>query len=300
MSQIQRERESMMVYQPKVSEKEKKISAAEKATFKSHMFSQKEIRERKTSSSTIPSNRDKFEDNQPMDEFTASAIPKPVLATPMLKTPSACLTYNARVPWKLRVKKEVFRPTEGFGPPAAIDLLFAQIVTDVFGPCMRMSQQEKRNATSFLNSHGVENENMRSQVRNIVKRQLIEMARSWPLYFARLFVVNGSPQYPDVTLLAVHHTGVFLARKENETLVVSRTILFEDLQSVVSVMALIAVDCFHVKICFELRQVTLPRPAALQLALRNGNRFVLHASKASAIQSFLQSFLHEFNLVSAA
>lgn len=210
------------------------MSASEKATFKSHMFSQKD-RERKTSSSTIPSNRDKYDDNELIiDDFAASAIPKPVLATPMLKTPSACLTYNARIPWKLRVKKEVFRPSEGFGPPAAIDLLFAQIVTDVFGPCMRMSPQEKRNATNFLASHGVDMESMRSQVRNIVKRQLIEMARSWPLYFSRLFIVNGSPQYPDVTILAVHHSGVFLARKENDSLIVSRTILFEDLQSVVS------------------------------------------------------------------
>lgn len=47
-----------------------------------------------------------------------------------------------------------------------------------------------------------------------------------------------------------------------------------------------------------LHQVTLPRPAALQLNLKNGNRFVLHANKASSIQSFLQSFLNEFKLVS--
>lgn len=237
MSQIQRERESQMVYQPKVSEKEKKNSASEKATFKNHMFSQKE-RERKTSSSTLHStHKDRFDDNEIIvDDFATSAIPKPVLATPMLKTPSACLTYNARVPWKLRVKKEVFRPSEGLGPPAAVDLLFAQIVTDVYGPCIRLSQQEKRNAVSFLTSHGVhqDQENSRSQVRNVVKRQLIEMARTWPLYFARLFIVNGQPQYPDVTIMAIHHTGVFLARKDHDSLTVTRTILLEDLQSVVS------------------------------------------------------------------
>jgi myosin XV len=235
MSQIQRERESQMVYQPKMSEREKKNSAAEKATtFKSHMYSQKD-RERKTSSSTLQSHKERYDDNEMIiDDFTSSAIPKPVHATPMLKTPSACLTYNARVPWKLRVKKEVFRPSESLGPPAAIDLLFAQIVTDVYGPCLRLSQQEKRNAVSFLSSHGVDMENNRSQVRNVVKRQLIEMARTWPLYFARLFIVNGSPTYPDVSIMAIHHTGVFLARKDNDSLTVSRTILFEDLQSVVS------------------------------------------------------------------
>lgn len=47
-------------------------------------------------------------------------------------------------------------------------------------------------------------------------------------------------------------------------------------------------------------QVTLPRPAALQIILRNGNRFVLHAMKAAAVHSFLQSFLHEFKRVSIA
>lgn len=91
MSQIQRERESLMVYQPKVSEKVNKISASEKATFKSHMYSQKD-RERKSSTSTIPSLREIT-----IDDFTTSAIPKPVLASPMLKTPSACLTYNTKV-----------------------------------------------------------------------------------------------------------------------------------------------------------------------------------------------------------
>lgn len=47
-------------------------------------------------------------------------------------------------------------------------------------------------------------------------------------------------------------------------------------------------------------QVTLPRPAALQIILRNGNRFVLHAMKAAAVHSFLQSFLHDFKRVSIA
>lgn len=97
MSQIQRERESQLVYQPKMSEKTKKTSATEKATFKNHMFSQKD-RERKTSSSTIPSQRERFDDGETnMDDFSTPTIPKPILASPMLKTPSACLTYNTRV-----------------------------------------------------------------------------------------------------------------------------------------------------------------------------------------------------------
>lgn len=233
MSQIQRERESLLVYHPKNSERDKKSSSFEKATFKSHMFSQKD-RDRKSSTSTMPMDREKFDDTEMIiDDFTTTNIPKPVLASPMPKTPSACLTYNSKVPWKLRVKKEVFRPSEPIGPPECVELLSAQILTDLSGPCLRISQEQKRQAIGFLSNHGISLGNISTPVRNVVKRQLIEMARTWPLYFARLFTINGSPQYPDVNVLAVHHSGAFLAQKENDSLVVTKTILFEDLQSVV-------------------------------------------------------------------
>ena len=265
-----------MVYQPKMS---KTSTPNEKATFKSHMFSQKSIqeRERKMSASTVPSIKDKHDDSELIiDDFATPSIPKPVLA-PMLKSPSSCLTYNNRVGWKLRVKKEVFRPNEPIGPPMILDLLFSQIIIDLTGPCLRLSPKEKRQALSLLNSHGVNIENIKGQaVRNIVKRQLVEMARTWPLYFSRLFIVNGSPQFPDVSILAIHQSGVFLGRKENETLVVLKPIMFSDLQNA----------------------ITLPRPQALQLNLRNGNRYALHASRAQAIQNMIQTFLQEFKLVS--
>lgn len=301
MTQIQRERESNMVYQPKQDKKSSPpaASSTEKATFKSHMFSQKNAqeRDRKTSASAVPSSQQNYNNNSKekqngysnnntnmshddmdmqIDDFAQPSIPKPVLA-PMLKSPASCLTYNNRVGWKLRVKKEVFRPNESIGPPVILDLLFAQIVTDINGPCLRVSQKEKRQALSLLNSHGVNLENIKGQVRNIVKRQLVDMARTWPLYFSRLFIVNGSPQFPDVSILAVHQSGIFLGRKENDNLVVLKPILFNDLQNA----------------------ITLPRPQALQLNLRNGNRYALHASRAQAIQNMIQSFLQEFKLVSA-
>lgn len=293
MTQIQRERESNMVYQPKMDKKQSAAAISlEKATFKSHMFSQKSAQEkdRKPSSSTVPSsqfmnnkekqngfNNNSGNDDMDMiyDDFAQPSIPKPVLA-PMLKSPASCLTYNNRVGWKLRVKKEVFRPNENVGPPVILDLLFAQIVTDINGPCLRITQKEKRQALSLLSSHGVNLENLKGQVRNIVKRQLVDMARTWPLYFSRLFIVNGSPQFPDVSILAVHQSGIFLGRKENDGLVVLKPILFTDLQNA----------------------ITLPRPQALQLNLRNGNRYALHASRAQAIQNMIQSFLQEFKLVS--
>lgn len=138
------------------------------------------------------------------------------------------------MPWKLKVKKEVFRPSESIGNAASIDLIFAQIIGDIIGPCLRISSQEKRQASNFLASQGLDSDMNNANVRNVVKRQLIEMARTWPLYFARLFIVNGSPQYPDVKIIAVHHNGIYLARKENDILVVLKAIPFEDLLNVVS------------------------------------------------------------------
>lgn len=132
------------------------------------------------------------------------------------------------------MRKEVFRPNESIGNAATIDLLYAQVINDIFGPCLRISSQEKRHATSFLAGQGLDSEASTTNVRNVVKRQLIEMARSWPLYFSRLFVVSGSPQYPDVKIMGINHGGVYLARRENDLLVVSKTIPFEELQNVVS------------------------------------------------------------------
>lgn len=238
ITQIQRERESHKVYQPKSFDKEKtkQQTSNERATFKTHMAHKSALeRERKGSVSTLASHKEKYDDSEMIvDDFATPAIPAPVLASPMLKSPaSACLTYN-RVPWKLKVRKEIFRPNETMGPPAALDLLFAQVAADVYGTCIRITPQEKRQAMNLLNSHGINLENVRGQVRSIVKRHLVEMARSWPLYFARLFIVSGSPQFPDITILAISHTGVYLARRESENLSILKTIAYGDLQNAVS------------------------------------------------------------------
>lgn len=301
MRQVESERESSRVYQPtnnrsagasnQVVEKDKyqqrssvtPTSSNERATFKTHMMSRAQIeKERKSSASTIVSHTtsEKIIDENEMvnDDWSTPAVPPPVMAPPSLKSPAAaCLTYN-RVPWKLRVRKEVFRPNEPIGPPAALDLLFAQIASDVFGTtaCLRISQQEKRSALNLLGGHGVTSENMRSQVRAIVKRHLVDMARGWPLYFARLFVVSGSPQFPEVSILAVSHSGVYLARRDTEHVTVIRSVPFNDLQGA----------------------TTLPRPAALQLNLKNGKSLTLHAPRAPAIQSMVQLFCQEFKQVS--
>lgn len=292
MKQVERERESQKVYHPtpplapSAANKMnafKKTSAPqmhERATFKTHM-AQRMDRERKSSASTMLTQSTDKPDDIDFDIPNASnPVPAPILPPTSLKSPAAaCLTYN-RIPWRLRVRKEVFHPSESINSPAALDLLFAQVVGDVFGvtSCLRISAQDKRNAVNLLANHGVtiDNAKQHQQIRAIVKRHLIDMARNWLLYFARLFVVSGSPQFPEVTILAVSHSGVYLARRDNEIVGVVRSVPFGELHGA----------------------ITLPRPAALQLNLKNGNRITLHAPRAAAIQTMIQQFCQEFKQVS--
>lgn len=108
---------------------------------------------------------------------------------------AGCVTYN-RMSWTLRVRKEFFTPTESLGPPTALHLIFCQVVADVFGitPCVRLSQNDRRAGLSMLSGYGVTAENITSPHRAHIKRQIIELARTWPLYFSRLFLVSGAAQ----------------------------------------------------------------------------------------------------------
>lgn len=50
-------------------------------------------------------------------------VPAPAALLPSERT---YITYS-RVPWKLRVRKEVFTPLETYNEPAILDLLYAQV-----------------------------------------------------------------------------------------------------------------------------------------------------------------------------
>lgn len=249
------------------------VEAVERSTFKTHM-AQKSAVERDRRQAESPPVHDKVDSQH--DNWPTPNIPSPVLVPTSLKTPStACLMYN-RVPWKLRVRKEVFRPKEPIGPPAAIDLLFIQIANDVFGvtPTLRISAQERRTALSLLEGYEIAPDNLSGSIRAIVKKHLIDMARGWTFYFSRLFVVSGSPQLPDITLMAVSHSGVYLARRSNDQLVPIKSIPFAEMRGA----------------------VTLPRPAAIQLNMANGNRLTLYGPRATAMQQMIETFCHEFQV----
>ncbi|KAH8240493.1 hypothetical protein KR038_007643 [Drosophila bunnanda] len=331
LRQVERERESHKVYQPapprviqasldttgRREERGGGGGGSGLATFRTHM-AQKYEHERKRKSSASSGMREELDSMHAMTTPPPIVVPAPVPPPPVSTSPgpgatssssglgtglavglgagasSACLTYN-RVPWKLRVRKEVFQPHEPIGPPVALDLLFAQVLGDVFGvtPCLRITPQEKSSALNMLHGHGVSVDTLSArsnsgaaggaggggagagagqQVRALVKRHLVDMARDWPLYFARLFAVQGAPLYPDVSIMGVSHSGLYLARRDADYLIVVQAISFGEIQSA----------------------VTLPRPAALQLNLRNGKHLALHAARAAAIQSMVTSFVQEF------
>lgn len=276
MSQIQREKESTKVYQPPhPKDRPKPMSnynhnKQSVATFKTHMVQRSvQEKERKTSATTISSIN-----NGQLDEagMIGHDPPAPVMPTQLNNPASACLTYN-KVQWKLHVRKEVFRPNESVNAPAALDLIFSQIISDVLGitPCLRITPQERRTAIDLLNSHGITRDSLSISVRVIVKRHLLDMARGWPLYFSRMFSLNTSPVIPSGTSLAVSHSAVYLTRKEQDFIAVQKIIPL-----------------------IEIKDATmLPRFSTFQLTLSNGNRIVLNAPKAAAIQSMIQSFVAE-------
>lgn len=315
LRQVEREKESHKVYQPAPPrviqasmdttgtagsgkrDRERERESSTPPTFRTHM-AQKYEHERKRKSSAS-SELLLLEAGMSPAVVVPAPVPPPVTPTSVASAASAvtgggggaaagtgstgssaCLTYN-RVPWKLRVRKEVFQPHESIGPPVALDLLFAQVLSDVFGvtPCLRITPQEKNAALNMLHGHGVSVDTLAArgqQVRALVKRHLVDMARDWPLYFARLFAVQGAPLYPDVSIMGVSHSGLYLARRDADYLIVVQAISFTEIQNA----------------------VTLPRPAALQLNLRNGKHLALHATRAAAIQSMITAFVMEFRKVS--
>ncbi|KAK9739373.1 hypothetical protein QE152_g9077 [Popillia japonica] len=280
---------------------------AERPTFRSHQFSKSASRDREKKHSVSTQNTEKIEkmEVQEWPEFMRPIQTPPPSKSPILPTPTkipkehspittpkllplgtaACITYN-RVSWLLRVRKEVFTPAEPLGPPAALHLIapaeplgppaalhlvFCQIVSDVYGvtACIRLTQNEKRAGISMLSGYGITAENFNSPHRANIKRNVVELARTWPLYFARLFQVSGAAQLSDVQLLAVSHWGIHLVKKENNLLQVIKSYSLGDVAS-----------------------CTAPRPTTLCIE-SPGGRLTLHATRAQQLSEMVTKFCNE-------
>jgi hypothetical protein len=128
-------------------------------------------------------------------------------------------TY-ANTKWSLNLRKEVFSPNEKLETPSAIDLIFMQIIRDFnSNDCVRISEVDRQKLVEFLESRDLSVSFLYEQYKSFkikFKKQLIEMAKDfWPLYFCRLFPIDG---YNDLEMLAVSHAGVKLVNREKNSL----------------------------------------------------------------------------------
>ncbi|XP_030752101.1 unconventional myosin-XV isoform X2 [Sitophilus oryzae] len=189
---------------------------------------------------------------------------------------SAYVTYN-RVSWLLRVRKEYFSPSEPLGPLNALHLIFCQIAADVYGvtPCIRLTANEKRAGVNMLSGYGVTAENFTSSHRANIKRNVIELARTWPLYFSRLFPVSGAAQLSEVQLIAVSHWGVHLVKRESTNLQVIKSFPLN-----------------------EISACTAPRPTTVSFDGPQG-KIALHTPRAQQLSEMVTRFCGEYRKIQA-
>ncbi|XP_048519861.1 unconventional myosin-XV [Dendroctonus ponderosae] len=224
---------------------------------------------------TPPPSKSPVQSHAPTNEIEEPRIPTTANRVQPLGT-SAYVTYN-RVSWLLRVRKEYFTPSEPLGPLNALHLIFCQIVADVYGltPCIRLTPSEKRAGVNMLSGYGVTAENFNSSHRANIKRNAIELARTWPLYFARLFPVSGAAQLSDVELVAVSHWGVHLVQREQSHLQVLKSFSLSEISS-----------------------CTAPRPTTVSLDGPQG-RLSLHTPRAQQLSEMVTKFCSEARKIQA-
>merc|ERR1719357_1219517 len=181
-------------------------------------------------------------------------------------------SYN-RVPWKLKVRKEVFSPSEQLTNPTTIHVVFCQIVFDTFSPlCIRLTQSERRKMMGYMDKYDIDPKNVHSsQHKNSTKINILAMAKDFSTYFSRIYPVASSDQDVDVQYLAVSHTGVKLVRREKS--------LPTDYLKVV--------DFYNFE---DIGEVSTIKSTALQLVMHTGGRVVVTTNKAASIRDLINQF----------
>ncbi|XP_050694860.1 unconventional myosin-XV-like isoform X6 [Eriocheir sinensis] len=185
--------------------------------------------ERRQSVSTMHTEKTEHFELEESSEFLPSVDSAPVLIdeelekrsyeglkTHLLPAPhTAHLTYT-RHPWSLALRKELFAPGEVLHGEA-LHLVFCQVVLDVYsGTTPRITAEQRAQMRKMLDNRGITPNNTFSpHHKSSLKREIIELAKTWPLYFAAIFPVTGSRKTGEVEMLAVSHSGVKLLRKEH-------------------------------------------------------------------------------------
>lgn len=98
---------------------------------------------------------------------------------------------------------QVFSPKESVSSPLVLHLIFCQIVQDVLvRPIARISSEERMDMVQLLDQYGVTPSNMYSnQHKANTKRAVLDLARHWATYFARIFYISGGYQLPEVIII---------------------------------------------------------------------------------------------------
>ncbi|XP_049851037.1 unconventional myosin-XV isoform X4 [Schistocerca gregaria] len=191
---------------------------------------------------------------------------------------AAYFTYN-RVAWRLIVRKEVFTPSEVLTSPLALHLVFCQVVQDCLSTgCLRISRDQRTKMRKLLDNYGVTLSNIHSAQQKVtIKKNVVDIAKDWPIYFARIFPVSGGHQHPTVQHLAVSHSGVRLVRQDkasstHDALTVTDTFSFD-----------------------EIAETSVPKSSAIQLILTSGVRILLYTHRANQIQSMIDRYQLDYD-----
>ncbi|XP_072168442.1 unconventional myosin-XV-like [Diadema setosum] len=176
-----------------------------------------------------------------------------------------------RVRWNLTIRKEVFTPGERLGNPTAQQLIFSQIVYDVFSnSCIRMRKGEKRLMASLVDKYGITPKNVSQKSAH--RKEVIEAARQLPLYFARFFPVHGGSQHRGVRWLCVSDNGIYLVSHESDPM--------KD--------QLVVMESFNFS---DLGQLLVSSNHTLKISLADGTFIPLFTTKAAQIKSMVDAYV---------
>ena len=90
---------------------------------------------------------------------------------------------------------------------------------------MRLNREEKLQIQAQLSMNGISvNSYVSNPPKLSIQSSIVEMAKSLPVYFSRLFPVYGGRNFPSIHFLAVSHSSLRFLRREKESLQVIDTL----------------------------------------------------------------------------
>ena len=136
----------------------------------------------------------------------------PIFKYPKIETTPATYTDPT---WHFTLRKEYFIPGEDIDNPIILDLLFFQILQDVFSTlCLRISPKERQNMLEMFREYNITLFNSESSI--AVKKSIINAARTWQCYFFAIFPVAGVGTAARFTHIGIGHVNVIMIKQPSE------------------------------------------------------------------------------------